>query len=82
MKRKIRQIINDHAHLAVRIESLQDSDNLYSSGMTSHSSVVLMLALENEFGLEFPPALMNRNAFESIDAIVAVIDSLVPAESR
>lgn len=82
MKLKIRQIINDHAHLSLNIESLDDSSDLYSAGMTSHSSVVLMLALENEFGLEFPPSVLNRNAFESIDAIASVIDGLAPAESR
>ena len=82
MKRKIRQILKDHAHLAVEVDSLEDSSDLYNAGMTSHSSVVLMLALENEFGLEFPASLLNRSVFESIDSIALAIDSLVPAESR
>lgn len=82
MKRKIRQILKDHAHLAVDVDSLEDSSDLYNAGMTSHSSVVLMLALENEFGLEFPATLLNRSVFESIDSIALAIDGLVPAESR
>lgn len=82
LKRKIRQILKDHAHLAVEVDSLEDSSDLYNAGMTSHSSVVLMLALENEFGLEFPASLLNRSVFESIDAIALAIDALVPAESR
>jgi acyl carrier protein len=82
LKKKIRQVIKDHAHLAVEVDSLNDSSDLYSAGMTSHSSVVLMLALENEFDLEFPPDLLNRSVFESIDSIAAVLDGLVATESR
>jgi acyl carrier protein len=82
LKRQIRQILKDHAHLAVEVDSLEDSSDLYNAGMTSHSSVVLMLALENEFGLEFPATLLNRSVFESIDSIALAIDGLVPAESR
>lgn len=82
MKGRIRQIVKDHAQLSLGIESIEDSSNLYSAGMSSHSSVVLMLALENEFELEFPPSVLNRSAFESIDSIASIIDGLVPAESH
>jgi acyl carrier protein len=82
LKEKIRQIVEDHAGLAVRIESLDSSSDLYSAGMTSHSSVNLMLALENEFGLEFPPDLLNRSVFESIDSIGLAIEGLLPEASR
>jgi acyl carrier protein len=78
MKEKIKQIVGDHANLAMDIASLDTSSDLYSAGMTSHSSVVLMLALENEFGLEFPAAFLNRSVFESIDSIVLAIESLAP----
>lgn len=81
MKTTIRQILKDHAHLAREVDSLDDSSDLYSAGMTSHSSVVLMLALENEFGLEFPPDLLNRDVFESIDSIASALDGLVHVES-
>jgi acyl carrier protein len=64
------------------MDSLDDSSDLYSAGMTSHSSVVLMLALENEFGLEFPPSRLNRSVFESINSIASVLDELAAMESR
>lgn len=76
MKNKIRQTIKDHAHLHVPVESLEDSSDLYCAGMTSHSSVVLMLALENEFGIEFPSTLLNRSVFGSIDSIALAMDGL------
>jgi len=44
--------------------------------MTSYASVVLMIALENEFELEFPDAMLNRDVFESIDSIASAIESL------
>jgi acyl carrier protein len=78
MKEKIKQIVGDHANLAMDIASLDTSSDLYSAGMTSHSSVVLMLALENEFGLEFPAAFLNRSVFESIDSIALAVESLAP----
>ncbi len=82
MKEKIREIVGDHAGLAMKIESLDTSSDLYSAGMTSHSSVNLMLALENEFGLEFPPELLNRSVFESIDSIALAIEGLLPEASH
>ena len=82
MKEKIRKIIGDHAGLAMEVGSLDSSSDLYSAGMTSHSSVNLMLALENEFGLEFPPDLLNRSVFESIDSIALAIEGLLPEASH
>jgi len=35
-----------------------------------------MIALENEFDLEFPDAMLSRNVFESIDSIANAIESL------
>jgi acyl carrier protein len=82
LKEKIRKIVRDHAGLAMEIESLDSSSDLYSAGMTSHSSVNLMLALENEFGFEFPPDLLNRSVFESIDSIALAIEGLLPEASH
>lgn len=82
MKNRIRQVIKSHVHLGVPVDSVTDSSSLYSAGMTSHSSVVLMLALENEFGLEFPSTVLNRSVFESIDSIAFTIDGLVASEVR
>ena len=47
--------------------------------MTSFSSVALMIALENEFGLEFPEHMLNRTVFESIDSIAEAVGSLSEA---
>ena len=75
-KDRIRQIVKDHAGLGVDFEKVDYSTDLYRAGMTSYASVVLMIALENEFGLEFPDAMLSRSVFESIDSIANAIESL------
>jgi acyl carrier protein len=73
---EIRQVVSDHANLAVSVATLTDEADLYSSGMTSHASVNLMLALEERFDIEFPDRMLRRRAFESIAAIRAAIEEL------
>jgi acyl carrier protein len=75
-KERIRQIVREHAGLGTAFENVDSSTDLYRAGMTSYSSVVLMIALENEFDLEFPDAMLSRNVFESIDSIAAAVESL------
>ena len=75
MKQRIEKIVREHAGL----DSLADithSTDLYQAGMTSYASVTLMIALENEFELEFPDGMLSRNVFESIDSIANAIESL------
>jgi acyl carrier protein len=39
-----------------------------------------MIALENEFGFEFPDGMLNRDVFENIDAIANAIESVLQVE--
>ena len=69
MDETIRGILAEHGHLPVDVEKLRDEDDLYQAGMTSHASVNVMLALEDEFDTEFPEAMLRKSTFESIAAI-------------
>ena len=80
MKDRIRKIVNDHARLGCDMQAIDHSADLYRAGMTSHASVALMLALENEFDLEFPDSMLSRSVFESIDMIASAIESLQQTE--
>jgi len=73
---RIRTVIAQHARLGVDASSLGVEDDLYAAGMTSHASVNLMLALENEFDVEFPDAMLRRSVFENIDSIRTALDDL------
>jgi acyl carrier protein len=73
----IRALLRDHGRLAVDIDRLGDESNLYDSGLTSHASVNLMLALEERFDIEFPDRMLRRGVFASIAAIRAGLEELV-----
>ena len=76
MKQRIQRIVKENAGLGAGYESVSDSTDLYQAGMTSYASVVLMIALENEFDIEFPDGMLSRSVFESIDRIAEAIESL------
>jgi len=73
---EIRSILESHGHLPVDIATLSDDDDLYQNGMTSHASVNVMLALEDNFGIEFPDSMLKKSSFQSVAAIEAALDSL------
>jgi acyl carrier protein len=76
---RIRNILKEHARLGKEASSLADTADLYQSGMTSHASVNVMLALEGEFEVEFPDQMLTRNVFNSIASIRAALEELTPA---
>ena len=81
LKDRIRNIVKDNVRIGVPFSTLDDSTPLYQAGMTSYASVQLMLALENEFSLEFPDVMLSRDVFESIDSIANAIEIILRAES-
>lgn len=62
----IRTLLAEHAKLGVDVATLSDTDDLYAAGMTSHASVTVMLACEDEWDIEFPQALLKKSTFGSI----------------
>jgi acyl carrier protein len=81
LKNQIRQVLEEHARLAVPIETLDDQADLFLAGMTSHASVNVMLALEDCFEIEFPESMLRKSTFQSVAAIDAALSELqsVPA---
>jgi acyl carrier protein len=76
---KIRNILKEHGCLSKDADTLDVNADLYQMGMTSHASVNVMLALEGEFDIEFPDAMLKRNVFSSIAAISAAVGELQAA---
>ena len=73
---QIRSILRDHGRLNKDVNLLGSDTDLYQSGMTSHASVNVMLALEGAFDIEFPDHLLKRNVFSSIDSIRFALTTL------
>jgi acyl carrier protein len=72
----VRAVLEEHGRLPVPISTLKDDEDLYDSGLSSHASVNVMLALEDAFDIEFPDALLRKGTFESVNAIRAALESL------
>lgn len=76
---QIRAVIAKHARLSTDASTLAVDSDLYAAGLTSLTTVNLMLALEDEFDIEFPDKKLGRKTFESIRSLNEVIEELVSA---
>jgi len=72
----IRSVLAQHGRLNGDAQSIDTGASLYTAGLTSHASVNVMLAIEDELDIEFPEHLLRRSTFESIDSLAAAIDSI------
>lgn len=77
---QLRTIVRDHARLNLPFEDIEDSTDLYRAGMSSQGSVVLMIAVEGEFGVEFPDSMLSRDVFSNINAIATAVEAVMRAE--
>jgi acyl carrier protein len=82
IKDRLQHIVKDYAGLNRPLEDIEDSTDLYYAGMSSQASVVLMIAVESQFGIEFPDAMLNRDVFANIGAIADAIESLLAGETQ
>jgi len=62
----IRALLTEHARLGTDVANLSDADDLYAAGMTSHASVTVMLACEDEWDIEFPQQMLKKSTFASV----------------
>ena len=76
---QIRQVLREHGRLNRDVGELGPDADLYQSGMTSHASVNVMLALEGHFDIEFPDHMLKRSVFESMAAMRDAIQELTKA---
>jgi acyl carrier protein len=74
---RIREILLHHGRLAVDVNSLKEDSNLYFAGLTSLATVGVMLALEDQFDIEFPESRLSRKTFESLSSIAGAVADLV-----
>ncbi|HEY5304904.1 MAG TPA: acyl carrier protein [Acidimicrobiales bacterium] len=72
----IREILDAHGRLPMSAQSLEETDDLFEKGLTSHASVNVMLALEDAYDFEFPDELLVKSTFESIAALRGALISL------
>jgi acyl carrier protein len=73
---KIRDILAQHARLSADISTLANDSDLYAAGLTSLTTVNLMLAIEDHFDIEFPDQMLGRKTFGSIQSLCEAVEEL------
>lgn len=76
MIEKIRALLSKNSILPCDITTLADDANLYDAGLSSFGSVQMMLAIEENFDIEFPEEMLTRRTFSSIASIAAAVSEL------
>jgi acyl carrier protein len=76
MDELIREVLVQHGRLGVDVTRLGDQADLYEAGLTSHSSVNVMLGLEDAFDVEFPERLLRKSTFASVSSIRTALGEL------
>ncbi len=77
----IRRLLQENGRLHTPTESLSNDADLYQAGLTPFAAIRTMLAIEEAFDVEFPVAMLRRQSFASINAIVACLTELKPASA-
>ena len=78
----IRTILAEHGRLLVDAATLSDDADLYEAGLTSLSTVNVMLALEEHFDVEFLDRMLGRKTFGSIRSLDEAIAELQAGADR
>ena len=71
MIKVVRTIVDEHGRLPWSAEGIPTCAKL---GLSSFAAVQVMIALEEHFGIEFSDEIMGLHRFESIDAMVLLLD--------
>jgi acyl carrier protein len=73
----VRDIVVEHGRISADPSELALTSDLYAAGLTSLTTVHVMLALEDHFDVEFPDNLLSRQTFESLQSICEAVEELV-----
>ena len=79
MQDRIRDVLAAHGRMPIDPREVDEQADLYELGLTSHASVDVMLALEDEFDIEFPDEVLKKSTFASVHNIEQVVEGLVKA---
>lgn len=74
---RVREAVSTALTGKVQVDSLGVNDDLFDAGMTSHQTVQVMLALEDEFDVEFPDELLNRTTFTSVRSMLEALGTIL-----
>ena len=64
----VRRILDAHGCLDVEARLIRNGDDLFARGLTGLAAVDVLLAVEDAFGITFPPAMVARSSVKTIPA--------------
>jgi len=73
---RLRDIFAKQGRLQSSIAAISIDANLYDAGLDSLAIVNVMLAVEDQFGVEIPDEYLNRQSFSSLAALADVLKKL------
>ncbi len=74
----VRRLLQEHGRLHAPVDTLPANADLYDAGLTPFAAIRIMLALEEEFGVQFPVSMLRRQSFAKMESIVACLAELRP----
>jgi len=77
---RVKQVVIDYSEIPSELNQLTFNEDLFKLGMSSRSSVSLMMGLESEFDIEFPDEMLRKEIFQSVETIGKAIESLSTAK--
>ncbi len=77
MRDELRTIVTQQGGLRASLHAIGDEDDLFVAGMDSLAVVRVMIAIEEQFGIELPEHLLNRSSFSSIAALERAVRTVV-----
>jgi acyl carrier protein len=82
METRVREILRRHSGLGAAALDLDIHASLWQQGMTSLASVDVMVALETNFGFEFPDSWLRHATFGTVFNIMGCITALTDGALR
>ena len=76
-REKVREILSQRGRLFAPMSEVMNDSDLYGAGLTSLATVGVMLALEEEFDIEFPDSMLSRKTFATIESLALAVEGLV-----
>ncbi|WP_233219568.1 acyl carrier protein [Micromonospora sp. RP3T] len=73
---RISALVLRFAQLDAAADALDPNTDLWDAGMSSMHSVSVMMAVEEEFGVEFTEGLLTRATFTSVASIARAVRKL------
>ena len=73
---EIRALLEEHGRLTTDVAQLTDDSDLYQAGLTSLTTVNLMLAIEERFEVEFLDSMLGRKTFGTIGSLAGAVTQL------